>query len=238
MFLFELLHIGDQALHALDRHGVVDGGPHAAHRAMTFQLDHPPGRGAFQKIVVQFRILERERYVHARAILFRHRVAEEGTGIEKIVKQLRLLDVPLLDLGDAAELLQPLEYQPGDVDRVAGRRVAHRVGLGLELVVHDARRAFGGAPDQVLAHDHDRQAGRTDVLLRAGVDQAEFRYVDRPRQEMRGGVDDQGDVFYIDHFMKFDAADGLVRAVVEIGRVFSYGEFYCSVAPPWRNSTL
>ena len=78
-----------------------------------------------------------------------------------------------------AERLQPLEHQAGDIDRVAGRRIEHRIGLGLRLVVHHARRALGHLADEIVAHDGDRQARGADVLLRTGVDQAELGDVER-----------------------------------------------------------
>ena len=72
------------------------------------------------------------------------------------------------------------------------------------------------ATEQIFAHDHEREAGRTDVLLRAGVDQAELRHVDRPRQDRRGHVGDQRHGAGVRHEMKLDAADRLVRRVVQV----------------------
>src|ERR1700694_3830313 len=41
MLGFEFLHVLEEPLHALERHGVVDRGAHAADRAVALQLDHP-----------------------------------------------------------------------------------------------------------------------------------------------------------------------------------------------------
>ena len=38
--------------------------------------------------------------------------------------------------------------------------------------------------DQVVAHDHQRQSGRADILLCAGVDQAKLGHIDLARQDV------------------------------------------------------
>src|SRR6266850_1985606 len=56
----ELPHILHQPLHALDRHGVVDRGAHAADGAVAFELHHAARFGAFQELAVQFGVGEGE----------------------------------------------------------------------------------------------------------------------------------------------------------------------------------
>jgi hypothetical protein len=48
-----------------------------------------------------------------------------------------------------------------------------------------------GASEQVVAHDHEADPGRPDVLLGAGVDQPEACGVEGPRQKIRGHVGHQ-----------------------------------------------
>ena len=57
-----------------------------------------------------------------------------------------------------------------DVDRVAGRRVVERGVVRVDLVVQHRGADRPRLAQQVLPHNHDRHAGRTDVLLRAAVD--------------------------------------------------------------------
>ena len=78
-------------------------------------------------------------------------------------------------------------------------------------------RNFRGA-DQVFAHDDEGQAGRAGVLLRAGVDQAELRDVEGAGEEMGGGIGHQGNLGGRNR-VKFDPANGLVRAVVHVGGI-------------------
>src|SRR5687767_3441578 len=153
MFLLEFLHVLHQALHTFERHRVVDRRAHPAHRAVAFQLHHAARFGALEELGVQRRIPQCKRNVHARTVLPRHRVLEEGARVEKVVEQLRLLDVDLLDRRDTSELLQPLEHQPGDVHRVRRGRVEHLIRIGLQLVVHDGRRVLRRVSDELLAHD-------------------------------------------------------------------------------------
>src|SRR5712671_515353 len=93
MLRFEFLHVADQRAQALDRHGVVDRRAHPAHRAVALQLDHAPLGRALQEFLIELRILEREGHVHARAVLLRHRVVEQGAPIQVVVKQPGLFDI-------------------------------------------------------------------------------------------------------------------------------------------------
>src|SRR5688572_1986268 len=216
---FELFHVAHQPLHAFERHRVVDRCAHTAHRAVALQLHHAALLGAFQELLVQGGIGERERHVHARAVLFGDGVREEPGGVEKIVKQPGLRDVLLLHRRQAALLLEPFEHQAGDVQRIGGGRIEHGICVRLQLVVHDARRALGRAAEQVLAHDDEGEAGRPGVLLRTGVDQREFRYVHGPGQKVRRHIRYQGNGAVGGNRVKLDSADRLVRAVMDVSRV-------------------
>ncbi len=87
------------------------------------------------------------------------------------------------------------------------------------LVVEHGRRACDDLADQVVAHDDDGEAGRADVLLRAGVDHAEFRHVDRARQDGRRHVGHQRHAAGVGGPENLHAADGLVGRVVHVGGV-------------------
>jgi hypothetical protein len=63
----------------------------------------------------------------------------------------------------------------------------------------------------------ERQPGRADVLLRAGVDQAVARDVDRPRQDVRRHVGDQRHGAGVRRPVVLEADDRLVRADVDVG---------------------
>src|ERR1700752_2480583 len=185
MLGFEFLHVLDEPLHAFERHGVVDRGAHAADRAVALQLHHAALLRALEERIVELCIRKSERHVHPGAVFPRHRIPVEAARIEEVVQQRSLFHISLFKLRDAALLLHPLEHQPGNVDRIGGWCVEHRIGLGLPLVIHDRRRALRRVAQQVLAHDDDGEPCRPDVFLRAGVDQAELRDVKRPGKEMR-----------------------------------------------------
>ncbi len=89
----------------------------------------------------------------------------------------------------------------------------------MDLVIEHARCAGDRFAQQIFAHDHDGQAGRSNVLLRAGVDHAVFRHVDRFRQNIGGHIRHQRHIAGLGHPMELHAADGFVRRVVHIGRV-------------------
>ena len=176
----------DQRLHAFDRHRVVDRRAHAADRAVALELHHAARLRALEEGVVERLVAQLERHVHAASgRRLRHRVACRSAlrrGSRRAAAALAMLCASIAARPPCA--LQPLEHQAGDVDRVGRRRVEHRVVVGLLLVVEGRRRDRQRLADQVVAHDHDREAGRADVLLRAAVDQAVAAHVDRPRQDV------------------------------------------------------
>src|SRR5512134_3691548 len=161
----ELAQIVDQRLHAFDRHRVVDRRAHAADRAVPLELQQAALLCAFEEGSVERLVAELERHVHARAIFPRNRVRVEAARIDRVVQQLCLGDVLLLDRGQPALREQPFEHHAGDVNRVGRRRVQHRVRLGLFLPVEGRWRDRQRAVEQVLADDDERQSYRTDILL-------------------------------------------------------------------------
>src|SRR5512137_551092 len=215
MAALEVIHEIDQRAHAFDGHGVVDRRPHAADQPVALQLDQALLPGLLQESVIQLRIGEGERHVHARTIAPVDPVRVEAGAIDRVVQQRRLLDVPALDGRDASLRLEPFQDQVRDVDGIRRRRVVHRVRLGVRPVVEHRRPARRAAADQVVAHDHQRQPGRPEVLLRAGVDDAELGHVERTRQEVRRHVGDEGDVARVRDVGELQPVDGLVGAVVD-----------------------
>ena len=115
--------------------------------------------------------------------------------------------------------MRPFEHQSRDVNRVRRRRIEHRVGLGLFLPVESGGRDRQRAPEQRVAHDHQREAGGADVFLRAAVDDAVFRDVDDAREDVRRHVGDQRQTSRVGRPLVFDSADGLVGADVHVRRV-------------------
>src|SRR5688572_22159079 len=53
MLLLEIAHVFHKALHAFQRHRVVDRGAHAADRAVALELDQAALLGAFEKSAIQ-----------------------------------------------------------------------------------------------------------------------------------------------------------------------------------------
>ena len=70
------------------------------------------------------------------------------------------------------------------------------------------------AIEEILAHDHNGEAGRADVLLRPGVDDAVLRPFERPRQGGRGHVGDERSVADDGRHGVLHATEGLVAADV------------------------
>ena len=87
----------------------------------------------------------------------------------------QLAGLALVDRGDrrqAALVEQPLDDEAEDIHAEGRRRVVERTVLGLDGVVEHRVERRARPREQVLTDDHERHAGRPEVLLRARVDQA------------------------------------------------------------------
>ena len=158
--------------------------------------------------------------VHARAgVLLRVAAIEAAAFVDGAVDAIGLVDHLPLHRAQAALVLQPLQHQAHHVDGERGRRVVERLVLGHELVVQDGGQAGGHPGQEVAADDHHRDPGRSQVLLRARVEQAVARHRQGPAQEVGGGVAHQG------HPRRrlrlgepLGAVDGVVGGEVQVGR--------------------
>src|SRR5690242_6054825 len=212
-------YVVDEAPDALERHGVVDRRAHASHRAVTLELDHAALLRALEEGLVERRVVQLERHVHARAILALNGIEVEAGAVQVDVQKLRLVDVPRLDRVDAALPLEPFEHQPRDVNRVRRGGIHHRVRGRLLLPVEGARRDRQRPIEKVVPDDHERKPRRSGVLLGAAVDDAVFRHIDPSRKQMRRHVGDQRHRSSVRRPLIFHPADGLVGADVHVGRI-------------------
>ena len=219
----EFLQVGDQRLHALDRHRVVDrrahaadrrGGPSgcsrpAASRALRGRRRRAPGRRRWKATFM------RERSARATGSLIE---AAARRGSRRAASALARLRSAIAARPPCA--FSQSKHQAGEVDRVGRRRVDHRVVGRLHACSRRRCGVIGSAPPSRSSRTMTmRQPGRADVLLRAGVDQAVARDVDRPRQDVRRHVGDQRHVAGVGRPVVLDAADRLVRADVDVGGV-------------------
>jgi len=188
---------------------------------MPFEVQQATRVGAGQERLVQTLIGQTERNVHPRTRIDGDRVGVEIAGIDGTVEHVLLGAVALLHRLDAALLLQPLEDQPREIPGKGCRRVVHRAVIRRDLVVEHGRASGTRMAEQVFTNDDDHQPGWPDVLLRSGVDQAELRDVDGPRQNVRRHVDDQRRIAEIRNPIELQAADGLVARVVQVRRVLA-----------------
>ena len=187
---------------------------------MSLQLQQTTCVRLFQEITIQIRILQGERHVHTRTVCFGHwAVVEAVATVDGRIQQVRFGDVVLFHRSDAAVLLQPLKHQAGHVDAIGRRGVVHRFVIGVSLVIHHGRQARIRMTHQVFTHDDQRQTSWADILLCACVDEAELRYIDLTRQDVGRHVRHQRHITRLGYPVELDAADGLVRRVVHVGRI-------------------
>ena len=172
MLLAEVCHIRGESLHTLQRHGVVDGGAHAADA--TVSLDAAETLLFCARDEVRFEGLARqaEGDVHARAAALLRVSAIEAVGaVDGVVEERRLFRVCLAHGGKAAVLLDPADSLVDDVDGKDGRRVVEGVVLLEGAVAEHGRELCGAAFEQFFLCDIQHDARRAEVFLHARVDE-------------------------------------------------------------------
>ncbi len=221
---FKVLQVVHQRLHAFKRHGVVDRGPHAAHRLVPLELQQPRRLGALQESGVQSGITQMKWHIHARAAIAGQAGFVKLRGIERVVQQMRLGDIARFHRGQPFKsietlALDPLQHQSGDIDRVSGRRVEHGMVGRHHGIVEGAGAMRQGMAQQIAANDDQCQPGGADVLLRAAIDAGVARHLHRTRQQVRGHIGHQRHAAAVGHEVKLHPVDGFVGADVQILRV-------------------
>jgi hypothetical protein len=98
-----------------------------------------------------------------------------------------------VDCLEPADAEQPFHRQIHEVDGEHGRRVVERLLLHVRAVLQHDRQigvgaALGGLLHKIVTDDDECYAGRSEVLLRAGVDHAVFGDVDWAAEHVRRGV--------------------------------------------------
>src|SRR5215471_3327919 len=101
------------------------------------------------------------------------RVAVETRCVDVAVEQIRLGAVARADRLEPALAEQPFEHEAGQIPTECVRRVEQRSLRSMLGIAEDLRQCRWAARQQVVADDHDDEPGGTDVLLGAGVDDAE-----------------------------------------------------------------
>src|SRR5574338_312298 len=87
LLLLEVLHVVYQRLDAVARHGIVDAGPHAAHRAMALEAAELPLAGPLQERRILLGARRPEADVHERAAILVRGAIVEAAVVEEVVEQ-------------------------------------------------------------------------------------------------------------------------------------------------------
>jgi hypothetical protein len=151
---------------ALSGKRVVDRRAHPAHRAMALQAVEPGGRDSFTNFFSSSSLGSRNVMFICERVLLR-RAAVEARAIDLRVELAGLAGVDAADGLEPALGERPLHHEPHQVDAEAGRRVVHRLVLGVRRVAQHRVQRLRRALQQVLADDDERDARRAEVLLRA-----------------------------------------------------------------------
>ena len=187
---------------------------------MAAQVVQASGRGRGEEGLGEGVVGEMEADIDRRAVRGGHRSAvEAAAAVDRRVQRGGLAAVGGAHRGEPAGFGDPLEDQAGEVDRQRRRRIEAAVGLGLAAVVERRGHRGRGAFEQVLAHHQHAQPGDAEVLLRAGVEQAEAGDVERRGEQARGGVGHQRDVAGVGQGRVGEAVDRLVGGDVAVGAV-------------------
>ena len=194
-----------------------------AHRAVPLQADHAALLRLGDELLLERLGGEPEDHVHHRPALPLDRGSVEGrVRVDGAVEARRLLAIESLHGRQAAEPLQPGEHVADHVDAEGGRRVVERLVLGVGPELEDLGDVLPTLLDELLRHDGDHDARGADVLLGAGVDDAEPRHVEGAPEEVTRHVADERNrtgarVGARGLDVELHAVDGLVGGEVEVG---------------------
>ncbi|MMZ65084.1 hypothetical protein D1872_274620 [compost metagenome] len=123
---------------------------------------------------------EAEGDVHQRAVRRLRRAAVETAAVvDRPVQQVRLLPVLRFDPFQGPLLLDPLQYFVHHINPEGWRCIVKRVVLRMRIIAEIARQMSRRILQQFFSGDDYRDAGRSQILLGARIDESELRQVKR-----------------------------------------------------------
>ena len=188
---------------------------------MTFEVFESVCRRFRRELLVEIGVAGDERYVHHRTAFFLYGSDVVILTVEIIVEQFRLLFVHLFELFKSAYFKHPLVNESRDVNAPAGRSVVHRIVFRHRLPVEHRRAVGTSVAEQVFADDNDGKSGRSHILLRSGVDNAELRNVNGLRHYAGRHIRNERNIAGVGNVRILRSVDRVVEADVDVGRVFS-----------------
>ena len=204
---------------AVEGHGVVEAGAHAADGAVAFEVQESGAGGFADELSVKVGVASAEGDVDARAVFRLYGVFVKAVAvIDAVVEFFGFVAVELVEELYAASALEPFQGQPQHVDGEGRRGVEHGFALGLTGKAPDGGGQGVLGAEQVFTHYDQGKTGDAKVFLRAGVDHAVVVDVDGLSQQHGTHVGNQRHR-YRRHLRKADAVDGFVGAIVAIDRV-------------------
>ena len=186
---------------------------------MALQVGEAGGGGLGDELGVQLLARGAEGHVHVGPGAGLGGAGEEPGAVDDVVEHLGLAVLDGLHAFHAPLLLQPVQHQAQHVDAPAGRGVVHGVLVDHDLVVQHLGGVGQGAAGQVLPDDDHGETGGGHVLLGPGEDHAVLAHIHRPGEDVGGHVAHQGHAPGVGDVLPLGAVDGVVGAVIEVGRL-------------------
>ena len=131
-----------------------------------------------------------ENYVHFGAGRFLDGAGVESAAVDYVVEQFGFGVVYFFHRGYSAAGFNPFEDQSDDVNREGRRGVVEGFFFDVGAVLEKRGKIFVGTFGEVFADDGDGGAAGTEIFLRAGIDDAEFIYVDGAGGDVRRHISD------------------------------------------------
>ena len=156
--------------------------------------------------------------VHPRAAGRIGHASVEAGAVDGRVQLRRLALVARRRRRHAPLVPQPRRDQRHHVDREDRRRVGARPALDVRGVAQQLRKRRRSPLRQIGADDHHRHAGRAEVLLRAGVEDAVAGHVDRAAEHVRRRIHHERPAAGVGRRGPLRADDRVVRRHVDVGR--------------------
>src|SRR5215470_5970423 len=215
-------HEASEGLNGFESHGVVKRDTHAADGTVAGSSGKTSSGGFVGKPLFNGFVSagDAENDVHLRARGLLHwAVVEPYAGFDGVVKEFSFRVVALLNARDSSERFNPFENQADDINRERRRRMVQRFVFHVRAVLKNCRKILVRAFSQVFANDHNGDAGRAEILLRAGKNESKFLNIDGMRSNVGRHVGNKRHGAGFRNGGPLRAFDGVVGADVHVRRV-------------------
>src|SRR6266550_599695 len=143
--------------------------------------------------------------------------AIKSGGVYCVINELSFFFVLAVHSLESTLFEQPLANQTDDVNAPRVWSVIKGFILDVGAIVEHCVKPLGNSLEQIVAHDHERDATWSHVFLRTCIDQRIFINRDWVREDVGRSIGNQRNRAYLRLMFPFNSLNGLIRSYVNVG---------------------